>query len=216
MYNGNVSSLFGEEKMENNNDDCRLLKSYLKKHNVNVKNPIIVGFLDNQDNRINLLNYIKNNTPENRTLVDEAFKRYYFKAKFTNYLSQTIYFNAINYDKRHRLNSKRNQLILDKPLGDSETETILNNVDPSIPPIELNINDSPRIEDHISDCNLYEAINKLTNNQKQILSLSYVYGYNDSEIAKILNKSQQAVSKSHKRSLEQLQMLIEERRVLNE
>lgn len=97
--------------------------------------------------------------------------------------------------------------ILDKPVKEDGTYTLLDllTFDDTE---EIN---SSRIEDHISNKQLYSAIQKLTDNQRQILSLAYVSCLNDSEIAEKLNKSQQAVSKSHKRALNKLKRFLEKK-----
>lgn len=67
---------------------------------------------------------------------------------------------------------------------------------------------SSNIGDHLTNYSLYIGIQQLTENQRQLLSLAYIYGYNDSEIATLLNKSQQAVSKCHKKVLKKLREII--------
>ncbi len=143
--------------------------------------------------------------------LDESFREFYFKIRFTCYLSQAIYFNAINYDKKVKLFSDRNRSILDEPVQDDENRTL----------IDLFVSTkwkekkeeeyigSSRIEDHLANYTLYKVVQLLTENQRHLLSLAYIYGLNDSEIAIYLNKSQQAVSKSHKKALEKLREMIE-------
>lgn len=49
-----------------------------------------------------------------------------------------------------------------------------------------------------------EAVIRLTDKQKEILYLAYVKRLTDTEIGIVLNKSQQAVSKTHKKALKNI------------
>jgi RNA polymerase sigma factor (sigma-70 family) len=173
------------------------------------QNPIIKSFLDIPENLILLNEVIDNPTNSSKKKLDDTFKEYYFNIRFTTYLSQVIYFNAINYDKKVKLFSDRNKLILDSPTEDKNGNSIdffgstewEDGQEAWVP--------SSNIGDHLTNYSLYIGIQQLTENQRQLLSLAYIYGYNDSEIATLLNKSQQAVSKSHKQVLKKLREIIE-------
>src|SRR5699024_11860207 len=62
-------------------------------------------------------------TNENLKKVDEAFKEFYGKVRILTYLSNMIYYNAINYDRKIKKDKDREMLILDKPLKRSEEHT---------------------------------------------------------------------------------------------
>lgn len=46
-------------------------------------------------------------TIENQMLLDQSFKTFYFYIRFTAYLSSTIYYHAINFDKKDRQTNYR-------------------------------------------------------------------------------------------------------------
>lgn len=52
---------------------------------------------------------------------------------------------------------------------------------------------------------LQDSLKHLTEQQKKIITLKYVYGYSDIEISKMLNKTRQSVNKVKLRALQRLQ-----------
>ncbi|QED50036.1 sigma-70 family RNA polymerase sigma factor [Cytobacillus dafuensis] len=186
------------------------LTGYLKANEDQLKNSIIHSFLAIPGNMELLKQVIEDPTDHLIHQLDESFKEFYFRIWFTSYLSKTIHFHSINFDKRHRQNADRFRLILDKPLS-SETETSLLDVlattefKDELSEIEMSFG----IEDQLTNYWLYEGYRQLTENQRQIISLAYLHGLTDSEIAHKLNRSQQAVSKSHARALKKMRDFLE-------
>lgn len=177
---------------------------------IHLQDPIIKSFLEIPGNTELLNEAIHNPSKMVKQQLDESFKEFFFQIRFTSYLSSAIHFNAINYDKKLKLFLERNQLILDLPTkgyeGTFPPDLTLQHRDNQ----DLCI-DSSNIEDHLTSDFLFKAIQQLTTNQRQILSLAYIFGLNDTEIASYLNKSQQAVSKSHKKALSKLRESIEKK-----
>ncbi|GLY12625.1 sigma factor-like helix-turn-helix DNA-binding protein [Pseudobacillus badius] len=62
----------------------------------------------------------------------------------------------------------------------------------------------PHIDDFIGDPILYQSLHTLTSKEKEIINLAYINNLSDVQIGKILNKSQQAVSKMHKKALKKI------------
>jgi len=178
---------------------------------IHLQNPIIKSFLEIPGN-IELFNEaIHRPTKKAKQQLDDSFKEFFFHIRFTSYLSNAIHFNAINYDKKFKLFLERNQPILDLPTQGYEGTSF-----PSYLTLQHRDHqdlciDSSNIADHLTSEFLFEGIQQLTNIQRQILSLAYIFGLNDTEIARYLNKSQQAVSKSHKKALGKLRDFIENR-----
>lgn len=184
----------------------------MNKTEKHLQNPIIKSFLDIPENLILLNKVIDNPTNSSKKKLDDTFKEFYFNIRFTTYLSQVIYFNSINYDKKVKLFSDRNKLILDSPAKEDESGTLIDFLGSTEWHDGQEVwSVSSNIGDHLTNYSLYIGIQQLTENQRQLLSLAYVYGLNDSEIATHLNKSQQAVSKCHKKILKKLREFIETR-----
>lgn len=118
--------------------------------------------------------------------------------RFIKYMANLIHFNSINYDKKRRALVNRFPLTLD---NDEGLESILTpSYDPEIIP--------PDMKDHITDASLFQAYTTLSEQQQKILSLAYVKGLNDKEIAKVLGGSQQNISKHRLKALQKLRQFL--------
>lgn len=191
-------------------DSTSVLRRYLKANEEQLKNPIINSFLSTPENMDLLKQVIIDPTDILINRLDESFKEFYFRIRFTSYLSKTIHFHSINFDKSKKHKFDRFRLILDKPLN-KETDTPLIDV-LATTEFKEEINEldmSLGIEDRLTNYWLYEGFQQLTENQRQIISLAYLHGLTDSEIAHKLKKSQQAVSKSHTRALKKMRDFLE-------
>ncbi|ARP44629.1 RNA polymerase sigma factor SigB (plasmid) [Geobacillus thermodenitrificans] len=154
-----------------------------------------------------------NPTKENKEKLDIEFKKFYFSIRFTAFISSSLYFNAINFDKRYRKMLERYILTVDKPLGDEEDTSFKDIIADSQAEIQIeNIIQSDDITDYIEDPVLYEAILTLSDKQREVINLAYVKGLSDTEIGKMLNKSQQAISKMRNRALKKICNFIKEER----
>jgi len=60
------------------------------------------------------------------------------------------------------------------------------------------------IENQVDKITLYENINHLKRQDRQIILLYYWWGYKDAEIGKMLNLSQQSVNYNRKKATKQL------------
>ena len=198
-------------KMDKKSPDCQVSPDELNKESVQKKNQLLASFLGQPDYYAAYRLAMEDPTIENLERLDRFFKEFYFDIRFTSYISSTIYFNAINFDKRQRIQNSRHSLTLDatipegngssfaEMLGDAESSISLDAVlmDASLP-------------DQVASSDLFAALQTLTAKQLQILELSYVNGLNDTEIGIALSKSQQTVSKTRKRALKALRFCLEQ------
>uniref|UniRef100_UPI00406C92B3 sigma factor-like helix-turn-helix DNA-binding protein n=1 Tax=Psychrobacillus sp. FSL K6-4046 TaxID=2921550 RepID=UPI00406C92B3 len=87
--------------------------------------------------------------------------------------------------------------------------------------IELNVESGPNtpyefipkaidFQEHISDFVLFNSFNRLTVNQKRILTLFYFHQMTDTEIASSLGVKQQSIFKSRKNALIKLREGVKE------
>ncbi|MBA9043239.1 RNA polymerase sigma factor (sigma-70 family) [Bacillus aryabhattai] len=188
-------------------DKALKLKEYQSNHPTFCNHYLFKTFINKPEHKDLFKEAICNPTKENKESLDMAFKHHCFAVKFLSYLSKSLYFKAINFDKNIRKQNQRNLLILDSPLkSEDESLSLINQL--STDELETDAAvyfNSSNIEDHLSNEKLLQSIQSLTENQKEILSLSYVEQYTDTEIAKRKNKTQQAVSKTRKFALLKLQ-----------
>ncbi|WP_371069684.1 sigma-70 family RNA polymerase sigma factor [Sediminibacillus sp. JSM 1682029] len=201
--------------MKEHEDPCTSeVKKYIDEHQEFLNNTIVSTFLKDQDNYQLFVQTICYPSQANTKKLDDKFRAYYFNIRLTTFLSNTLHFNAINYDKKYKNVKMRNQLILDSPLTDDSEYTLKDVIEDKqqVSNLEAMFSNGRdySLEDLVVDERLYQAIANLTENQKKILNLAYVHELSDTEIATVMKKTQQAVSKSHKKALKRL------RRSLNE
>lgn len=176
------------------------LRSFREKNKHFLLNPIVDNFLSIKENKEKFVNAICNPSRQTHEELDLAFKEFYFRIRFTSYVSTTIHFHGINLDKKIRQSARQFPLQLDQPLKEN----------PELSPkdlLEYHENYSIASNDileYISNQKLYQLVQKLTINQREILYLAYVKGLKDSEIGIHKNKSQQAVFRSRKLALKKI------------
>ncbi len=71
------------------------------------------------------------------------------------------------------------------------------------------INDIPYYDDELNDLE-YNYLQYLTNLQKKIILLKYIYGFSDQEIAKSMGISRQAVNRAKNRGISIIKAICEE------
>lgn len=196
--------------LENKRDDEERIKKFEGENQQLINNELVISFLKIPTNKEKYMDTIINPTTENMKELDMLFKHFYFKIRFISHISSTLKFNSINFDKKLRLIQSRFSLTLDAKINANEgQETFLDLVaDEQAEGHFSEVNLKDNLDDYVISPILYDALNSLTKKQKEIISLAYAEGLSDTEIGRRLNKSQQAVSKTHKKALENMMMYI--------
>jgi RNA polymerase sigma factor (sigma-70 family) len=152
-----------------------------------------------------LCSYLDSRSPESWKRLEEAFVNFCFEVRLTKYLSSTIKFAYMDYERKRR-RAKRNVAILDMQAHEDHVETIgeryVSRNDDEI--FLISRPDPQKMLDSLSNESVYEAFSKLTPNQKIILTFSYAMGYPDKEIAEKMSVTPQAVSKARNAALASL------------
>lgn len=192
--------------IENVQISCPTNMEAFKKENAQfLQNSIIQSFLAEDEHNQLFNEMVCNPSVENQKALDAAFKKFYFNIRFISHIATTLQANAVHYDKRNRLIQSRFPLTVDKPAGDDNEDTFKDLIIDENSNIDVeNISSSEHIEDYIEDPLLFDALKSLSVKQREIISLSFIEDLTDSEIAALLNKSQQAVSKTKKKALDNL------------
>jgi len=201
---------------QSNNDYHEKLIEFKNNNKEFLANPIIKSFLNKKQNYQLFYNTLCNPTLENKEKLDQSFKLHYFDIRFVSFISSSIHFNSINFDKKQRHYSSRNLLTVDSVIQNEEEVTfkeIIEDSESAITVDRLSISDD--IADYIVNPVLYEAVQTLSSKQMEVLNLAYLKGLSDTEIARLLNKSQQSVSKIHKKSIRKIKDFIKEKGVSN-
>ncbi|SES10480.1 sigma-70 family RNA polymerase sigma factor [Psychrobacillus sp. OK032] len=154
------------------------------------KQKIIQEFLKCPSNLTLFEEFKTTNSEEIKQKIDLRFKKHYQNYRIISYLIKVLHYESKHFDRKMRTYKDRYQLIL------------TNNLDLSPIFLERSYSDSigfsEDIIDHIASHKLFNCLRKLTDRQKEILSLVYVKQMTDKEIAQYLGITQQAVSKTRK------------------
>lgn len=174
---------------------------FKKNHPALFRQPIIQSFLREKNHRLLVKQAICFPMEKNMRLVDEAFQAFYEDVKVFTYLSNLIYYNAINFDKGKKKHFHRETLTLDQPLKEDQEITQKDMLADTPSDIAANMVHET-ITDYVEKPKLYEALQTLTPKQQKILTYKYAYGQKNKEIAEQLSVSPQNISKIHRQSLQ--------------
>lgn len=124
--------------------------------------------------------------------LDSRFQEFYGEVRFTKFISSLIRFTAIELAVRNQKTSNACQptdeieRVMDSLVSDSD---------------KSEREDNSEWEDVLSDKRILDAVQALTENEQEILTLLYLRNLKEAEAASLLGVSQQAVSKTKKRAL---------------
>ena len=154
------------------------------------KQRIIDEFLSYPDNQKLYDDYLDSQSDDLKEKLDKEFKKFYQNIRILSYVIKMLHYESKRLDKKERDYRRKNDLTFD-----------LYSENFQIPYADL-INETDDISEVITSEKLFLCIQNLSQRQKDILSLVYIKQFTDKEIAKELQISQQAVSKSRKKILE--------------
>ncbi|MCA0988930.1 sigma-70 family RNA polymerase sigma factor [Guptibacillus algicola] len=173
-------------------------------HGELMKNPLFRSFMEDEENWRCYVEVSEEHKKDTLQRLNKLFHMYYAEIRFIAYMSRLIHYTAINFDRKHRLNSMRYPLTLDQPVkenGDSWIDLVAGE------PIQPTTKD---VDQQFLSFSLFRAYKRLTAKQKEVLDLFYSEGATDTEIANDFGVSQQAVSKRRKRALKKLRDVVKE------
>lgn len=194
--------------------DLQLYKHFYKANPYLFNNIIIENFFKNPNHVDMLIKVLTNETEESRVELDDTFRRFLFRIRFISYLNTKIKYSETDYHRKLRKDEYRNVLIFDKPVDDEETcvsygEYLLAKKSYQQKEDEVKITINPKtFMNSILDDRVYLAVNQLTERQRIIITLAYAANLTDTEIAYILNITQQAVTKTRSTALTKMKELI--------
>jgi RNA polymerase sigma factor (sigma-70 family) len=198
--------------MNNSPADCSIALKNFEKDNPNLYNSnVFKSFITDYENRMIFEEAICNPNKFTKQQLEKRFKKFYFNIRFTSYLSTSIHFNAVNFDKKDRKLKTRNQLILNNAYNEDPNLSLIEMIPEQSRgncPEEAFEDTLNEVDEIVESEDLYNALQQLTSNQRDIIKLAYIDGMKDIEIASRLKKSQQAVSKSHQKALFTLRKIL--------
>jgi len=115
---------------------------------------------------------------------------------FVHYIQKSLIHEKLNYIRNNK--KKQLEILMDDEFLLDISAHESNLID------EIKMSDVSHLEEYIDDLNLSNSIAQLSTNEKLILFKRYVQGKKDTEIAKELNITSQAVSKRRRIILKKL------------
>ncbi|MBE9916355.1 sigma-70 family RNA polymerase sigma factor [Paenibacillus donghaensis] len=197
-----------------NKDELIAVSTYWEKNKKILRNPVVRGFFENQGNMELLARQLTSPTPEASQMFEAAFRRYFFRIRFTKYLSSLIKFCDIDYHRKRTLQEQRHPLVLDRPVDDGEST--LGEFMYSISTVleeDTFLSDPAKFQYSFDNEALFHAFNRLTDKQKLIITLAYSTCAMDKEIADLLHISQQAITKTRLTALRKMKKYITDRQL---
>ncbi|CAI9395837.1 sigma factor-like helix-turn-helix DNA-binding protein [Niallia sp. Sow4_A1] len=197
--------------------ECRSFQSeaftaFLQDNKSLLSNPIVKSFLEKKINLLLLKKAIEFPTKENKEKLDEAFKKHFFTIRFTAYITSSMEYSTINFNKNLTMYQKRFPLILAEREAGGEKDITLYDKEAEIERMVEKEVLRASVEEYIADKMIYSAILSLTTSQRDILTYAYLYKLTDTEIARTIGTSQQYVSKTRKVALQRILSFMNGRR----
>lgn len=181
-----------------NTFDCLIVK-----HQRFFEQPIIKLFLQQPANRASFLAALENPTTPYVSELNDKFEFFYYRTRIQKYLCSLIHFYSIDYDKRERKYRERYLSILDKPASEFENGTsLLDLLDYDVDMDRYNY--QLELSSILSDEDLIFAIRKLTRKQGVVLSLFFIKGYSNKEIAAYFQETPQNISSIRKQAIHKI------------
>lgn len=197
--------------------ECRSFQSeafttFLQENKSLLSNPIVKSFFGEEANFHLLKKAIEFPTKENKEKLDESFRKHFFTIRFTAYISSSMEYSTINFNKKLTMYQKRFPLILAEREGGEIDITLQDKEADEIEGIVEKEMLRTSVEEYVTDKMIYSAILSLTSSQRAVLTYAYLYKLTDTEIARTIGTSQQYVSKTRKVALQRILSFIKGRR----
>lgn len=148
---------------------------------------------------------IENKDVEADKELNEKFTIFFLHYRLIKYIATLSKNYSVDFDKKVNTQKNRYLLNLDMPVNDTGATIIdlTETGDPSV--LNQVIGKNHKLSEEISDENLYQAFSKLTDKQKEILEMIFIYGWSHKEIASYFGNSPQNISKLNKKALTDMQ-----------
>lgn len=194
----NLSTFRSKDNLQKN-----MFLEFQTKNSVIFSNTVIQKFFESKKHIRLLCNFLLDSSEENKIKLEQAFKIFYFELRFVKYLSTTVHYASIDYDKKRKKREERMVMIYDQPINNEGTFCLgelfqegINNEDDNkkvVSPDEFG--------NLLENKSVYSVYSNLTEKQKLILTLSYSHNYQDKEIATMLHVSNKQFPKQNQRHL---------------
>jgi DNA-directed RNA polymerase specialized sigma24 family protein len=187
-------------------EEKQALLMYMDQNKTLFNNSVIQGFFTDPEHVRLLAQHLLCPSPENSNQLEAAFRRYFFRIRFTKYLCSLIRFCNIDYHRKRTREEQRSRLVFDSAIDDSGEATLgeLLYSDSKAIEDEMPVWDPASFQQSFADEALFFAFNRLTAKQKLVITLAYSSCALDTEIAALLRISQQAITKTRLSAIRKL------------
>lgn len=187
-------------------------KRYLKINKEFFEEPIIKQFFKDSS-RVDLLKkVIESKDVEANKELNEKFTIFFLYYRLVKYVGTLSKNYSINFDKKINTQKNRYLLSLDSPMHDTGTTFVDLTESREASVANQVIGKSQKLSEEISSQILYQAYSKLTDKQKKILEMIFIYDLSQKEIASYFGNSPQNISKLNKKALTNLQKELKKER----
>lgn len=157
-----------------------------------MSNRLIESFLENPKMEELYKDYLINPVESKKIYIEECFKLHVKKIKILSYFSKVLLFEAQRFDRKLRNISSTSPLILD-----NEDSILLELITSQHyhDSFDTLLEKPEQLEILFEDKHLFNIISNFNSKDKELLYLLYVKEMNESEVAKHLGVTKQAVNK---------------------
>lgn len=192
-------------------NELMTFEHYAAVHAVAFQNPVIQSFFRHTPHVITLVSALTGDL-ESWSRIQQAFQQHLFHLRFIRYLASIVQLSTLSFIRSNQKIQHRNPLIVDGPIskdnrGDRPLFLEFN------PSIDFYFKQCSSFAETIEDEKLYGSFRLLTRKQQEIVMMSYVLCYRDTEIAQSLRVSPQAVFKTRQKALRKLRSSVTEKGV---
>ncbi|RUT30561.1 sigma-70 family RNA polymerase sigma factor [Paenibacillus zeisoli] len=183
-------------------DELNIFENYSAVHEAAFRNPVIKSFFSHTPHAVILVNALKGHI-ESWDRLQEAFRQHLFQLRFVRYMATVVQLSTLSFIRSTHKIHKRNPLIIDQMSSEEShgSDSLLFDYCPSV---DYYFKEYSAFAENIEDEKLYGSFRLLTHKQQQIVLMSYVLCYRDTEIAESLQVSPQAIFKTRQSALNKL------------
>ncbi|WP_252312615.1 sigma-70 family RNA polymerase sigma factor [Sinobaca sp. H24] len=199
---------FMKDLTVNEHCPCPAMETYLKNQHAVLDHPLIQSFLQENPHRQLLAEYACHSSSEAKEALDRAFHSFLSSIRLLQYVSKTIRWEAVQFDKKQRRYTDKH--VYHDGGNDYEESFLSHTAVKEDLSLEAQVAEREvHLEKKIENKELYEGLSFLTPRQIEVLQLLYDKGLTTKEAAACLHITQQGVSKINRQALTKLKSCLE-------
>lgn len=187
---------------------CPAMQAYLKDQHAVLDHPLIQSFLQEESHQRLFIDHVCQSSPEAKRELDRAFHSFLSSIRLLQYVSKTIRWEAVQFDKKQRRYTDKH--VYHDSGTEYEESFLSETIDKDEVSLEAQVVEKePHLEGKIEHGKLHKGLSSLTPRQIEVLQLLYDKGLTTKEAAACLGITQQGVSKINRQALIKLKHCLE-------